>query len=294
MIRGFDPADLDDAGNPRPGAVKVDYVFDFPGVDGGTVRGGWSLSMFVLAREPAADHAYWLHKSRSKTEIAPKVKTYKDFASEKTMLQWYAIERGHTVIYGVRFHSECATIESMWAYIVAELRKQIDGRSATLLAFLLAYLAYRSSLTLPVGCSTAPRYTSYCTRSPSSPSPVSRLVCPRRTSSPSCARWRATAAARPRLQGTRASQQRASLLMQQTMPLTRMRLTPSARVTAGLRLRPERLLVLLRQLELEDVAPTVGLQRLQLVATARPLPLQPLPALSQTRSRPTSGDFCPA
>ena len=58
------------------------------------------------------------------------------------MLQWLAWEHGHRIIYGVRFHCECAPIESMWAYIVAQLRDRLDRSPGTLLALLTEFLAY--------------------------------------------------------------------------------------------------------------------------------------------------------
>ena len=68
--------------------------------------------------------------------------TYVDFKFEKTALQWLAIARGHRVIYGVRFNSECATVEAMWAYIVSVLRQILDGKAATLVTNLVSYLAH--------------------------------------------------------------------------------------------------------------------------------------------------------
>ena len=68
--------------------------------------------------------------------------TYADFKYEKTMLQWLAYERGHRVIYGVRFHCECAVVEAMWAYIVSKLRQEVDGKSSTLVVALVEKLAY--------------------------------------------------------------------------------------------------------------------------------------------------------
>ena len=57
-------------------------------------------------------------------------------------LQWLAIARGHRVIYGVRFNSECATVEAMWAYIVSVLRQILDGKAATLVTNVVSYLAH--------------------------------------------------------------------------------------------------------------------------------------------------------
>ena len=68
--------------------------------------------------------------------------TYADFKFEKTALQWLAISRGHRVIYGVRFHSECAPVESMWAYIVSVLRPMLDGKASTLVTNLVSCLAH--------------------------------------------------------------------------------------------------------------------------------------------------------
>jgi hypothetical protein len=61
---------------------------------------------------------------------------------EKTMLQWYALERGHRVIYGTRFHCECAVIESVWAYIVKQLSTIMDGTASTLVHALINQLAF--------------------------------------------------------------------------------------------------------------------------------------------------------
>jgi hypothetical protein len=58
------------------------------------------------------------------------------------MLQWLAYEHGHRVIYGVRFHCECAAVEAMWSYIVSKLRPQVDGKSSTLVVALVEKLAY--------------------------------------------------------------------------------------------------------------------------------------------------------
>ena len=58
------------------------------------------------------------------------------------MLQWLAYNRGHTIIYGVRFHYECAPVEALWAYIVYLLRSLLDGTPGTLLALLSQYLAW--------------------------------------------------------------------------------------------------------------------------------------------------------
>ena len=68
--------------------------------------------------------------------------TYVDFKLEKMALQWLAIARGHRVIYGVRFNSECATVEAMWAYIVSVLRQILDGKAATLVTNVVSYLAH--------------------------------------------------------------------------------------------------------------------------------------------------------
>ena len=65
-----------------------------------------------------------------------------DFKLEKMALQWLAIARGHRVIYGVRFNSECATVEAMWAYIVSVLRQILDGKAATLVTNVVSYLAH--------------------------------------------------------------------------------------------------------------------------------------------------------
>lgn len=58
------------------------------------------------------------------------------------MLQWHALEHGHRVIYGVRFHCECAVVEAMWAYLVSEIREMLDGTAATLFAALVNELAF--------------------------------------------------------------------------------------------------------------------------------------------------------
>jgi hypothetical protein len=68
--------------------------------------------------------------------------TYADFLHEKTMLQWYALERGHSVIYGARFHCECAVIELVWAFIANALRTDMDGTPATLVSALVNELAF--------------------------------------------------------------------------------------------------------------------------------------------------------
>ena len=74
--------------------------------------------------------------------IAVQAKTYKNFKHEKTMLQWLALEHGHTVIYGVRFHCECAVVEAMWAYIVSEIRDMVDGTASTLFSTLVNLIAF--------------------------------------------------------------------------------------------------------------------------------------------------------
>jgi hypothetical protein len=61
---------------------------------------------------------------------------------EKTMLQWYAWERGHRIIYGVRFHCECAPIEAMWAYASHLLRQRLNGTPAVLIELLTSLFAY--------------------------------------------------------------------------------------------------------------------------------------------------------
>jgi hypothetical protein len=58
------------------------------------------------------------------------------------MLQWLAFHAGHSVIYGVRFHCECAPVEALWAYIVHMLRQLLDGTPGTLLALLGTFLAW--------------------------------------------------------------------------------------------------------------------------------------------------------
>lgn len=140
-LAGFRPEDIDPGtGNPRPGAVKVQYVYDHPVDDGSTVRGAWSLRMIVLSREPESDHARW--KDASKAQLVAQCNTYADFKFEKTMLQWIAFSKGHSVVYGVRFHCECAPVEALWAYIVHLLRQKLDGTPATLLALLAEFLAW--------------------------------------------------------------------------------------------------------------------------------------------------------
>ena len=170
---GFNVEDLDAVGNSLPGATKVDFVFDYPAKDGGaSVRGGWSLRLFVFANEPVDTHAKWaaaskdelvaqvraVHISASRRFMAAsllrvtacvlpppgaaQVKTYKNFKYEKTMLQWLALEHGHRVVYGVRFHCECAVIEAMWAYLVGEIRDSLDGTPATLFLQIISKLAY--------------------------------------------------------------------------------------------------------------------------------------------------------
>lgn len=175
-VRGYLSIDIDDEGEPKPGASKVDFTCDYPAKDGGApVTGGWSLRLFVFANEPQESHARWA--TASKDELlaqvraaragrsrhhtcrcghgaparacsvsidlpALQVKTYKNFKHEKTMLQWLALEHGHRVIYGVRFHCECAVVEAMWAYLVSEIREELDGTAATLFAALVNQLAF--------------------------------------------------------------------------------------------------------------------------------------------------------
>jgi hypothetical protein len=115
-------------------------VYDHPVEDGSTVRGAWSLRMIVLSREPESAHARW--KDASKAQLVAQCNTYADFKFEKTMLQWIAFSKGHSVVYGVRFHCECAPVEALWAYIVHLLRQKLDGTPATLLALLAEFLAW--------------------------------------------------------------------------------------------------------------------------------------------------------
>ena len=71
--RGFLNEDLDDKGEPLPGATKVDFIYDHPAKDGAaTVHGGWSLRLFVLSNEPAATHDRWL--KASKDELVAQVR----------------------------------------------------------------------------------------------------------------------------------------------------------------------------------------------------------------------------
>ena len=58
------------------------------------------------------------------------------------MLEWLAYKFGHGVMYGVRFHCECAPVESLWAYVVYMLRDRLDGTPGTLLALLAEYFAW--------------------------------------------------------------------------------------------------------------------------------------------------------
>ena len=140
-LSGFRPEDIDPVtGNPRPGAVKVQYVYNYPVEDGSVVRGAWSLRMIVLSREPESDHARW--KDVSKAQLVAQCNTYADFKFEKTMLQWIAFNKGHSIVYGVRFHCECAPVEALWAYIVYLLRQKLDGTPAMLLALLAEFLAW--------------------------------------------------------------------------------------------------------------------------------------------------------
>ena len=145
--------------------MKEEYWHGYPIAGGGTQQGAYSLRLFVLDREAQDDATQARWAKASKADLIKQVRlaaagglfpqdlvhctapplqcnTYADFKYEKTMLQWLAYERGHRVIYGVRFHCECAPVEAMWSYIVSKLRQQVDGKSSTLVVALVEKLAY--------------------------------------------------------------------------------------------------------------------------------------------------------